>query len=152
MTEPLRPGDPSRLGAYRLLSRLGEGGMGVVYLGRSDAGTPAAVKMVLAEHARDPAFRERFRREAAAAARVPGPWVAPVLAADTEAARPWLATAFVPGPSLAEQIVVLAVELPAAIERPDRRHPLLDRPPPLQRRTRSGPLAAGRSRPPGRRC
>ncbi|MFH9607029.1 ABC transporter substrate-binding protein [Streptomyces sp. NPDC017448] len=99
---PLASEDPRTVGPYRTLVRLGAGGMGVVYLARSAGGALAAVKVIRAEHAADPGFRARFRREAEAAARITGPWVVPVLGADTEAAEPWLATAYVPGPSLGE--------------------------------------------------
>ncbi|MEU2068275.1 protein kinase domain-containing protein [Streptomyces anulatus] len=101
---PLISQDPRAVGPYRTLARLGAGGMGVVYLARSAGGTLAAVKVIRAEHADDPGFRARFRREAEAAARITGPWVVPVLGADTEGREPWLATAFVPGPSLAEVV------------------------------------------------
>ncbi|MFE0515429.1 bifunctional serine/threonine-protein kinase/ABC transporter substrate-binding protein [Streptomyces sp. NPDC058964] len=102
--EPLRTSDPSRLADYRLLGRLGAGGMGVVYLGRSAAGSLVALKVIRAEYAEDADFRERFRREADTARRVTSPWVASLVGADTEAAAPWLATAFVPGPSLGEAV------------------------------------------------
>ncbi|WP_031009237.1 bifunctional serine/threonine-protein kinase/ABC transporter substrate-binding protein [Streptomyces sp. NRRL F-5727] len=98
------PADPSTLAGYRLLGRLGAGGMGVVYLGRTDAGELAAVKVTLADRAERPDFRSRFRREVEAARRVASPWAVPVLGADPDAPEPWLATAFVPGPSLGEAI------------------------------------------------
>ncbi|MFE3383759.1 bifunctional serine/threonine-protein kinase/ABC transporter substrate-binding protein [Streptomyces anulatus] len=101
---PLTSEDPRTVGPYRTLVRLGAGGMGVVYLARSAGGALAAVKVIRAEHAEDPGFRARFRREAEAAARITGPWLVPVLGADTEDREPWLATAFVPGPSLAEVV------------------------------------------------
>ncbi|MFE6358701.1 bifunctional serine/threonine-protein kinase/ABC transporter substrate-binding protein [Streptomyces sp. NPDC057806] len=104
MSEPLRPADPSRIAGFRLLRRLGAGGMGVVYLGRADDGTLAAVKVIRGESAGDAAFRARFAREAELARRVTNRWVVPVLGADAEAAEPWLATAFVPGPSLVEAV------------------------------------------------
>ncbi|MGC0334151.1 ABC-type branched-subunit amino acid transport system substrate-binding protein [Streptomyces sp. SAI-170] len=104
MTGPLLPSDPSRLGGHRLLARLGEGGMGVVYLARTDAGDLAAVKVIRPEYAEDASFRERFRREVAAARQVDSPWVVRVTGADPEVRAPWLATAFVPGPSLAEAV------------------------------------------------
>ncbi|MCX4501400.1 bifunctional serine/threonine-protein kinase/ABC transporter substrate-binding protein [Streptomyces anulatus] len=101
---PLTSEDPRTVGPYRTLVRLGAGGMGVVYLARTAGGALAAVKVIRAEHAEDPGFRARFQREAEAAARITGPWVVPVLGADTEDREPWLATAFVPGPSLAEVV------------------------------------------------
>ncbi|MFJ5549238.1 serine/threonine-protein kinase [Streptomyces sp. NPDC093225] len=93
-------GDPQQIGGHRLLARLGEGGMGRVYLARSPRGRTVAVKLVHQELARRPEFRERFRQEVAAARRVGGRWTAPVLDADTEAPVPWLATGYVAGPSL----------------------------------------------------
>ncbi|MFJ4783978.1 bifunctional serine/threonine-protein kinase/ABC transporter substrate-binding protein [Streptomyces sp. NPDC088794] len=104
MSEPLRPSDPSAVGGFRLLRRLGAGGMGVVYLGRSEAGALAAVKVIRAESAADDGFRARFAREADLAGRVDSPWVVPVLGADATAHDPWLATGFVAGPSLAEAV------------------------------------------------
>ncbi|MEX0173529.1 bifunctional serine/threonine-protein kinase/ABC transporter substrate-binding protein [Streptomyces sp. LMG1-1-1.1] len=104
--QPLRKADPSTLAGYRLLARLGTGGMGVVYLARSAGGTLAALKLIRAEHAADPGFRERFRREARAAERITGRWVVRVLGADPEAREPWLATEYVPGPSLAEAVAL----------------------------------------------
>ncbi|WP_437089711.1 serine/threonine-protein kinase [Streptomyces sp. enrichment culture] len=102
--ERLAEGDPRRIGAYRLLARLGAGGMGRVYLARSDRGRTVAVKLVREELAEREEFRERFRQEVGAARRVGGYWTAPVLDADTEAAVPWVATGYVAGPSL-QQVV-----------------------------------------------
>lgn len=100
----LLPSDPSAIGEYRLAARLGAGGMGVVYLARSPRGTWCALKSIRAEHADDPGFRARFRRETQLAERLGGRWTVPVVAADAEARSPWLATAYVPGPSLAEAV------------------------------------------------
>ncbi|MFJ5530103.1 protein kinase [Streptomyces sp. NPDC093261] len=87
-------------GAYRLLARLGAGGMGNVYLARSDRGRTVAVKLVRRELAEQEEFRARFRQEVQAARRVGGYWTAPVLDADTEADIPWVATGYVAGPTL----------------------------------------------------
>ncbi|MEU7054790.1 protein kinase [Streptomyces sp. NPDC046197] len=102
--EKLGPGDPQRIGAYRLLARLGAGGMGQVYLARSGRGRTVAVKLVRRELAEQEEFRARFRQEVQAARRVGGHWTAPVLDADTEAAVPWVATGYVAGPTL-QQVV-----------------------------------------------
>ncbi|MFH7595854.1 serine/threonine-protein kinase [Streptomyces racemochromogenes] len=98
--QPLEAGEPRTIGAYRLLGRLGAGGMGRVYLGRSAGGRTVAVKVVHPHFAADTEFRTRFRREVEAARRVGGEWTAPVLDADPEAAVPWVATGYVAGPSL----------------------------------------------------
>ncbi|MFJ9853119.1 MDR family MFS transporter [Streptomyces sp. NPDC101150] len=98
--DQLIPSDPTHIGPYRLIARLGAGGMGLVYLGRSEAGRTVAVKVVQDEHAQHPEFRRRFAREVAAARRVGGTWTADVLDADTEAAVPWVATQYIPGPDL----------------------------------------------------
>ncbi|MDQ1028979.1 ABC-type branched-subunit amino acid transport system substrate-binding protein [Streptomyces umbrinus] len=104
MSGPLLPTDPASIGGHRLLARLGAGGMGVVYLGRTKAGSLAAVKVIQAEYADEPDFRARFRREVETARRVTSPWAVPVTGADPDADEPWLATAFVPGPSLEEAV------------------------------------------------
>lgn len=106
MMERLLPTDPSRLGGNRLLGRLGAGGMGVVYLARTGTGDLAAVKVIQPEYADQAEFRARFRREATVAGQVDSPWVVRVVGSDTDAAAPWLATAFVPGPSLEEAVAV----------------------------------------------
>ncbi|WP_073864937.1 bifunctional serine/threonine protein kinase/MFS transporter [Streptomyces sp. CB01249] len=98
--KPLTAEDPTRIGPYRLIARLGAGGMGLVYLGRSDVGRTVAVKVVQREYAAQPEFRKRFAREVAAARRVGGSWTADVLDADTGAEVPWVATQYVPGPDL----------------------------------------------------
>ncbi|MFD0280060.1 serine/threonine-protein kinase, partial [Kitasatospora sp. NPDC127111] len=98
--EQLGAADPRQVGPYALAGRLGAGGMGAVYLGRSAGGRTVAVKVVRPELAEDASFRARFRQEVAAARRVSGAFTAPVVDADTEAATPWMATAFVAGVSL----------------------------------------------------
>ncbi|MFE7670859.1 serine/threonine-protein kinase [Streptomyces albidoflavus] len=106
--------DPSHIGQYRLLGRLGEGGMGRVYLGRSTGGRTVALKVVQEELAQLPEFRKRFTREVAAARRVGGEWTAAVLDADTGAAVPWVATQYVLGPSLHEVVAEGYGALPEA--------------------------------------
>lgn len=102
--QPLDPGEPREIGAYRLLGRLGAGGMGRVYLGRSTGGRTVAVKVVHPHFALDDEFRARFRREVEAARRVGGEWTAPVLDADPDASVPWVATGYVAGPSLSQAV------------------------------------------------
>ncbi|MFI9827023.1 serine/threonine-protein kinase [Streptomyces sp. NPDC051913] len=98
--QPLGVDEPTSVGPYRLLGRLGSGGMGRVYLGRNTGGRTVAVKIVHPHFALDEEFRARFRREVEAARRVGGAWTAPVLDADPDAAVPWVATAYAAGPSL----------------------------------------------------
>ncbi|MFC5663376.1 serine/threonine-protein kinase [Kitasatospora misakiensis] len=105
--------DPREIGGYRLEGRLGEGGMGVVYRARSVSGRQVAVKVIRPELAAGGDFRLRFRQELAAARRVSGAFTAPVLDADAEAGTPWLATLFIPGPSLAQRVASQG-PLPAA--------------------------------------
>ncbi len=102
--QSLRRTDPRSVGNYRLLGRIGSGGMGVVYLGESRAGAHVAIKVVKPELAEDPEFRARFNREATAAGRVRSPYTAPVVDADVTAAQPWLATEYIPGPSLSKLV------------------------------------------------
>jgi len=100
----LQPSDPRLIGPYRLIGRLGAGGMGRVFLGVSAAGRPVAVKIIHAELAADPEFRARFSIEVAAARKVSGLFTALVADADVDAPVPWLATAYVNGPSLSEAV------------------------------------------------
>jgi hypothetical protein len=101
LVEPLRRWEPEEIGGYTIMGRLGAGAMGRVYLGRSAAGRLVAVKTIKIELAEEPDFRTRFAQEVAAARRVSGAFTAAVVAADPEADLPWLATAYVPAPSLA---------------------------------------------------
>lgn len=103
---PLEPGDPRQIGDYRLMACVGAGGMGKVYLGRSRDDRPVAVKLIRAEFANDPSFRERFRREAIAAARIEGVRTARVHGADLEGSRPYLVTDLIEGPTLDDFIRV----------------------------------------------
>ena len=100
----LQPEDPREIGPYRLLGQLGSGGMGQVFLGMSAGGRPIAVKVIRTELATDPDFRARFRREVAAAQKVSGLFTALVVDADLDCPMPWLATAYVAGPSLTEAV------------------------------------------------
>ncbi|MGP4001600.1 serine/threonine-protein kinase [Streptomyces sp. 8N706] len=101
---PLEGEDPRAIGPYRLLRRLGAGGMGRVYLGRSAGGRTVAVKVVHPHFATDEQFRARFRREVESARRVGGRWTAPVLDADPDASVPWVATGYVAGPALHQAV------------------------------------------------
>jgi hypothetical protein len=99
--EPLSANDPRMIGEFRLHAQLGAGGMGQVYLGFSPAGRAVAVKVIHAQFARDQEFLRRFSHEVAAASAVSGMYTAPVVDYDLKGVTPWLATAYVPGPTLA---------------------------------------------------
>ncbi|MFF8102427.1 serine/threonine-protein kinase [Streptomyces sp. NPDC016640] len=108
---------PEYAGHYRLESCLGSGGMGVVHLARSTSGMRLAVKVVHAEFARDPEFRGRFRQEVGAARKVSGAFTASVVDADPEADRPWMATLYIPGPTLAGEVKRNGPMAPAGLRR-----------------------------------
>ncbi|MFJ6408388.1 protein kinase [Streptomyces hydrogenans] len=108
---------PEYAGEYRLQAVLGAGGMGVVHLASSPSGLRLAVKVVHARYAEDPDFRARFRQEVAAARRVSGAFTAPVVDADPAAERPWMATLYVPGPTLADQVRQRGPLSPAELRR-----------------------------------
>ena len=101
---PLTGDDPAHVGGYRLSAVLGTGGMGRVYLAFTPGGRPVAIKVVRPELGADDEFRTRFAREIEAARRVPALYTAQVLDADPDAAPPWVVTAYLPGPSLAESV------------------------------------------------
>ncbi|MET9375183.1 serine/threonine-protein kinase [Streptomyces sp. NPDC002992] len=103
--QPLEGDDPTTVAGYRLAARLGAGGMGKVYLSYTPGGRPVAIKVIRPEFGDDPEFRRRFAQEVQSAQRVQGLFTAPVIDADTDGRRPWLATAYVPGPSLADAVV-----------------------------------------------
>lgn len=102
--QPLEDGDPQVVGGYRLVARLGSGGMGRVYLSHTPGGRAVAVKVIRPELAESAEFRKRFQAEVAAASRVHGLYTAPVVDSDTAGSMPWCATAYVPGPSLADAV------------------------------------------------
>jgi serine/threonine protein kinase len=103
-SQPLEAGDPVQVGAYRLLGRLGHGGMGQVFLGVSRGGRQVAVKVMRPDLVADPELRARFAREVAAARTVNGFYTAPVVDAAPDATPPWMITAYVQGPSLAAAV------------------------------------------------
>ncbi|PRH78128.1 serine/threonine protein kinase, partial [Streptomyces solincola] len=102
--QPLEEDDPRAVAGYRLAARLGAGGMGKVYLSYTPGGRPVAIKVIRPDFAEDAEFRRRFAQEVHSAQRVQGLYTAPVIDADAEARQPWLATAYVPGPSLAAAV------------------------------------------------
>nr|WP_280525061.1 bifunctional serine/threonine-protein kinase/transporter substrate-binding domain-containing protein [Streptomyces inhibens] len=104
LVRPLAKGDPQQVGPFRIIGLLGGGGMGRVYLGRATDGRTVAVKTARAELADDRGFRTRFAREVAAAQRVGGPFVAPVVDAAPHDDMPWMATDYVPGVSLTDAV------------------------------------------------
>ena len=111
IVQPLRRWDPERIGSYAIIGKLGAGAMGQVFLARSAAGRLVAVKTIRVELAEEPGFRARFAREVAAASRVSGVFTAAVIEADPDADLPWVATAYIPAPSLST-LVKLAGPLP----------------------------------------
>ncbi|MFD7325250.1 serine/threonine-protein kinase [Streptomyces sp. NPDC059875] len=103
--QPLAGDDPTTVAGYRLAARLGAGGMGKVYLSYTPGGRPVAIKVIRPEFGDDAEFRRRFAQEVQSAQRVQGLFTAPVIDADTDGPMPWLATAYVPGPSLADAVL-----------------------------------------------
>uniref|UniRef100_A0AAU2VGU4 Protein kinase n=1 Tax=Streptomyces sp. NBC_00003 TaxID=2903608 RepID=A0AAU2VGU4_9ACTN len=97
---PLGPEDPRETAGYQLLARIGEGGMGTVYLSHTRGGQPVALKVIRREYGQDSEFRRRFEQEVQAARRVQGYHIVPVMDHDTSGDRPWLATQYVPGLAL----------------------------------------------------
>lgn len=115
MGQALGPRDPRAVGKYRLVGRLGQGGMGDVYLGESPGGRLVAVKVIRAELAGNAEFRTRFAREVATARTVSGIYTVPVVDADVDGPQPWLVTAYVDGPSLADRVHNFGPLTPAAV-------------------------------------
>jgi serine/threonine protein kinase len=102
--EPLGPNDPTRIGRYRLAYLLGTGGMGKVYLAHTGSGRKVAVKVIRADYVHHDEYRTRFAREATAARQVGGFHTAPVVDADANADEPWIASEYIPGPSLHQAV------------------------------------------------
>jgi serine/threonine protein kinase len=115
--EALHAGDPERIGRYLLSGRLGAGGMGQVFLGRSPGGLQVAIKVIHQQLAGDPKFRTRFRREVNAARAVSGVYTAAVVDSDAEGSQPWLATAFLPGLTLQDAVGTYGPLPPEAVRR-----------------------------------
>ncbi|MFJ6482616.1 serine/threonine-protein kinase [Streptomyces sp. NPDC091682] len=114
---PLGPEDPQEISGYRLLAKIGEGGMGSVYLSRTRGNQPVALKVIRREFAQEQDFRVRFEREVQAARRVQGYHIVPVLDHDTSGEQPWLATAFVPGLALDDALAAHGpLPLPAVFQ------------------------------------
>ncbi|WP_223830385.1 serine/threonine protein kinase [Nocardiopsis quinghaiensis] len=101
---PLESVDPERIGRYRLIGRLGSGGMGQVFFGRSAGGRAVAIKRIHPHMAADASFRQRFAREVTAARQVSGAFTAPVIDADPDDQVPWLVTSYVPSLPLDEAV------------------------------------------------
>ncbi|MGW2677994.1 serine/threonine-protein kinase [Streptomyces sp. NPDC001436] len=117
MMTPLSPLDPRETAGYRLLARLGEGGMGTVYFSHTRGGQPVAFKVIRREYGQDPDFRRRFEQEVRAARRVQGYHLVPVVDHDTAGPLPWIATAFVPGLTLADALTAHGpLPLPAVFQ------------------------------------
>ncbi|MEV0375056.1 protein kinase [Streptomyces sp. NPDC050636] len=102
--QPLEGDDPKAIAGYRLTAKLGAGGMGKVYLSYTPGGRPVAIKVIRPEFSEDAEFRRRFKQEVQSAQRVQGLFTAPVIDSDADGASPWLATAYVPGPSLSAAV------------------------------------------------
>lgn len=114
---PLSPLDPRETAGYRLLARLGEGGMGTVYLSHTRGGQAVAFKVIRHEYGQDPDFRRRFEQEVRAARRVQGYHLVPVVDHDTTGPLPWIASAFVPGLTLADALTAHGpLPLPAVFQ------------------------------------
>src|SRR3954471_6511885 len=102
--QPVLPGDPQSIGRYRVVGRLGEGGMGVVYAAVDKGGAQVAVKVIRSEHATDPGFRARFAREIELGSRARAASIAPILDSDPKATQPWMVTPLINGPTLQEEV------------------------------------------------
>jgi hypothetical protein len=113
--DPLEPGDPRSVGGYPLRARIGAGGMGRVYLSFTPGGRPVAVKLIRGELASDPEFRERFAREVSIAQQVNGIHIAQLIDSGSDRGVPWLASAYVAGPSLAQVVSACGALPPATV-------------------------------------
>ncbi|WP_369235937.1 serine/threonine-protein kinase [Streptomyces sp. R21] len=112
---PLGPQDPRETAGYHLLAKIGEGGMGTVYLSHTRGGQPVALKVIRREYGQDPDFRRRFEQEVQAARRVQGYHIVPVVDHDTSGELPWLASAFIPGIPLHDALTQFGPLPPAAV-------------------------------------
>jgi serine/threonine protein kinase len=115
--QPLRPGDPATLGAFRIVGRIGEGGQGVVYLGEAESGGLVAVKFFLTRLDQDPAFADGFMQELEVAKRVARFCTAQVLDSGISDDRPYIVSEYVPGPSLREVVLAEGPRSGSALER-----------------------------------
>jgi len=113
--DPLEPGDPRTVGGYVLRARIGAGGMGRVYLSFTPGGRAVAVKLIRGELAADPEFRERFAREVSIAQQVNGIHIAQLIDSGSDRGVPWLASAYVAGPSLAQVVSAVGPLPPATV-------------------------------------
>ena len=160
---PLRENDPREVGPYRIISVLGSGAMGRVYLGRSAEGPAVAVKVVRADLADITLFRKRFAREIRVVRKIDGAGIVSVLDADPDARQPWIATEYIAGPSLQsrvdEQGVLSDLEVRALVLADLLRHDLsaaslscssAAAPPPPRPSAAVSPAPSGRGAPPGR--
>ncbi|MFF7263438.1 serine/threonine-protein kinase [Streptomyces sp. NPDC008159] len=114
---PLGPQDPRETAGYHLQARIGEGGMGTVYLSHTRGGQPVALKVIRREYGQDADFRRRFEQEVQAARRVQGYHIVPVVDHDTTGELPWLASAFIAGIPLHDALVAFGpLPLPAVFQ------------------------------------
>ena len=115
--ETEQPREHARLGEYRLVQRLGEGGMGVVHLALDRHGRAVAIKVLRQHIAHDPDARARLTREVRTLSRITSPRVAPIIDADVDGSTPYIVTRYVPGPSLDDHVAERGLLPPAELHR-----------------------------------